>query len=1146
MTLPISLEKITEGEFVTYQGERFYKIYNVDKLDPFFMTLTSSSDHWLFASSNGAITAGRVSSDTAIFPYQTVDKLQDSTLNTGCKTIFTLYRDEKSYVWEPFNSEHNRIFNISRNLLKSSINDKICFEEINHDYDLSYRYTWSTSEKHGFVRQCEIENSGDTAINLEWVDGFLNILPAGVPASLQDRSSNLVDAYKWTELDAESRLALYTLYSGISDRAEPSESLKANIVYCLNTEDMDVLLSREKSYGNQGNSTPVQPQRTRGVRGAYFTGNAICLDKRSSKSRTFVLDVNKTQGEVIELRHKILKSSDLAERVFKSIEDAKDKSLRIMASCDAIQRTAEEIVSVHHYANVLFNVLRGGYFSSQYTIETTDYIRSITHFNRGVFSRNQSKLANLAPGISYQELLDLANKTEDAQLIRLTNEYLPITFGRRHGDPSRPWNKFTINVKDRHGELILSYEGNWRDIFQNWEALLYSYPEFIESVIAKFVNASTMDGYNPYRITKQGIDWEIEEPDEPWSNIGYWGDHQIIYLLKILELSRKFHPGRLEQLLHRSIYSYANVPYKINSFEYLVTDPKNTVRFDSELANRISSTVDDLGADGKLVLGDNGEVLLVNLLEKLLVPLLAKLNNFVVDGGIWLNTQRPEWNDANNALVGQGLSVVTLCYLYRYMKFLQDLLEQESGNLSLSLDVIEWIDQTSSIFSKIKNDPSESTNYTSYQHFKELGISSSRYRKNIYGNNTLSGLGEVSYLKIKTLLHDSIHVIEQSIKRNRRDDGLYHTYNLLEVSKDSLKVSNLYLMLEGQVAALSSGTLSPGEALELLRSLYVSDLYREDIDTFMLYPDRDLPGFLGKNIIQQADIETIPLLQRHIQNQIESIIYVDPEGNIRFNSDLTTLNELSGKLESLDDETDRLDDKEKERVLILYKKVFDHQAYTGRSGTMFGYEGLGCVYWHMIGKLLLAVQETYYSAEEIEADDAVLSELAGFYYKIRKGLGFNKTPSEYGAFPMDPYSHTPKQRGAQQPGMTGHVKEEILARFGELGIVVKSGEITFQPKLLRFREFSERTSTLKYCDIDGNWNELMLPDNSLAFTWCQLPIVYTVEKHTNSSINIEWRNGAKEPQQGLTLDRDLSNKIFKRTGEIRNLHITLNADSLLQ
>ena len=34
-----------------------------------------------------------------------------------------------------------------------------------------------------------------------------------------------------------------------------------------------------------------------------------------------------------------------------------------------------------------------------------------------------------------------------------------------------------------------------------------------------------------------------------------------------------------------------------------------------------------------------------------------------------MNTQRPEWNDANNALVGNGVSMVTLCYLRRFLDF---------------------------------------------------------------------------------------------------------------------------------------------------------------------------------------------------------------------------------------------------------------------------------------------------------------------------------------------------------------------------------------------------------------------------------------------------------------------------------------------
>ena len=62
----------------------------------------------------------------------------------------------------------------------------------------------------------------------------------------------------------------------------------------------------------------------------------------------------------------------------------------------------------------------------------------------------------------------------------------------------------------------------------------------------------------------------------------------------------------------------------------------------------------------------------VNLIEKLLVSLLAKLANYIPEAGLWLNTQRPEWNDANNALVGHGVSVVTLCHLRRFVVFLRD------------------------------------------------------------------------------------------------------------------------------------------------------------------------------------------------------------------------------------------------------------------------------------------------------------------------------------------------------------------------------------------------------------------------------------------------------------------------------------------
>ena len=83
------------------------------------------------------------------------------------------------------------------------------------------------------------------------------------------------------------------------------------------------------------------------------------------------------------------------------------------------------------------------------------------------------------------------------------------------------------------------------------------------------------------------------------------------------------------------------------------------------------------------------------------MPLLAKLGNLVPDGGIWMNTQRPEWNDANNALVGYGLSMVTLCYLRRYVGFLQRTAGGRSRARSdLSAEVSRWLAETAAALGK--------------------------------------------------------------------------------------------------------------------------------------------------------------------------------------------------------------------------------------------------------------------------------------------------------------------------------------------------------------------------------------------------------------------------------------------------------------
>ena len=530
------------------------------------------------------------------------------------------------------------------------------------------------------------------------------------------------------------------------------------------------------------------------------------------------------------------------------------------------------------------------------------------------------------------------------------------------------------------------------------------------------------------------------------------------------------------------------------------------------------------------------------------MPLLGKLGNFVLGGGIWMNTQRPEWNDANNALVGHGISMVTLYHMRRYVDFVQRLLENQSGTVLMSREVSEWLGETAAALKVVRQElgegPADGALRSSL--LRALGGAASRYRETVYQGEGFSGVVQHDVSQIVEALADVLTVIDHGIQQNQREDGLYHAYNLLSVNGDVIELGRLDAMLEGQVAALSSGAISPGRAVDLLESLYRSDIYRDDVRTFMLYPDRDLPRFLEKNRIPSEDLLAIPQIESLLEVGRGRIVVKDSEGQYRFNADLKNANELGARLEQLEADVGDSIRVLREPLLALYEKVFHHKAFTGRAGTMFGFEGLGSVYWHMVSKLLLATQECYFAALQAGEAEPTCRRLGQLYYRIREGLGFNKAPGEYGAFPTDPYSHTPKHAGAQQPGMTGQVKEEILTRFGELGVHVDEGMVRFELGLLRAREFVESPAMLRFPDVKGQWQELHVPKAALAFSWCQVPFVYRLDDSVEPAIAVTLDDGSRVSVKGLTLPADLSTELFLRSGRVRQVEVVLRRSQLFR
>lgn len=1134
-----------EGGYVEINGEPFYRISNVDQMPPFFMSIISSSDHWLFIGSNGGLTAGRKNAENALFPYYTHDKILDSFDQTGSKTIFLVETGDEKKLWEPFKPAFKGAYKTEVNLYKNISGSFVIFEEVNHDLGLCFRYSWRFSEKFGFIRTSSVINLTDSPVSFSFVDGIQNILPYGISSHIQGIRSNLVDAYKKCELDTEAGIGIYSLSAMIVDRAEPSEALKASIGWHVGLENPTILLSSRQIEAFRTGAAIQSETDIRAARGAYFVQDSMTLNRGEDQDWIIVAEVNQDAADILKTQSLLSTESKAAVRA--RIEEDVNAGIRnleqLVGMADGIQLTNDQLTHSRFFSNVMFNIMRGGLFEDQYQIETSDFLEYLHVTNKVVWDSAKNLFGELPSKISLSDLREVASTSDSTDLQRIAREYLPLTFSRRHGDPSRPWNKFSINLKDEKGNKNRSYEGNWRDIFQNWEALLFSFPEYTENVIFRFLNASTIDGYNPYRITRNGIDWEVVEPEDPWSFIGYWGDHQIIYLLKLLELSEKTHPGKLTRMFNEQSFVYANVPYRIKGYEDMLANPRSTVDFDEELAKVIDGRVAAFGADGKLVF--TGEsILTVTLFEKLLVTLLAKLSNLIPGGGIWLNTQRPEWNDANNALVGYGVSMVTLYYIRRYLSFLADMMKDAPDNVLLSEEVEGFAMGLLAIMEQ--NQSSLDADNMTPQSRKEImdafGKAGEAYRTAAYTGFS-GNKNPVSKDKVSQLIATSFKYIDHAISVNKRPDGLYHSYNLVAFQEDGVEVEYLYEMLEGQVAVLSSGYLSPQGTNDLLDALKSSKMYREDQYSYMLYPDRDLPLFLDRNNIPKEASDSSTLMQAMAAAGDTSLVTKDHKGQFHFHSEFHNANDLESALDQLSTgKWSELVGQEREQLLQIFEQMFNHHAFTGRSGTFFGYEGLGSIYWHMVSKLTLAIAENYQDAIDGETSEEVLARMIDSYYSTRAGIGLNKPPQLYGAFPTDPYSHTPGHAGAQQPGMTGQVKEDVLSRFLELGVDYSSGQLSFSPVLLRKEELLDSPKQFWYYPAGKGATSLEVKEGELAFTICQTPVVYELSEAR--SIEVQLADGSVSTIEGSVLSEEFSELVMKRI-ENRISYIRVKTDSFL-
>jgi hypothetical protein len=278
---------------------------------------------------------------------------------------------------------------------------------------------------------------------------------------------------------------------------------------------------------------------------------------------------------------------------------------------------------------------------------------------------------------------------------------------------------------------------------------------------------------------------------------------------------------------------------------------------------------------------------------------------------------------------------------------------------------------------------------------------------------------------------------------------LFHAYNLVSFpTRDTAVVEHLPVMLEGQVAVLGTSHLGAEDLTHLVDALFDSPLYRPDLGTFLLYPATDRPSFLDRNRLAPETIEAHPVLQELVAEATAASSSRTPQAGCTSGRTSPTPRHWRTPWRARRWTTTRPRERARRVRAAVPPPRVHRDGRAGCTATRASARSTGTWSPSCCWRSRCATSRR----SPTDTDAAVVARLAAAYRRVRDGLGFRKTPAVFGAVPTDCYSHTPAHAGAQQPGMTGQAKEQVLARAGELGLVVADGTLALVRPLLPAEE----------------------------------------------------------------------------------------------
>lgn len=372
------------------------------------------------------------------------------------------------------------------------------------------------------------------------------------------------------------------------------------------------------------------------------------------------------------------------------------------------------------------------------------------------------------------------------------------------------------------------------NFLQNLESLCLSNNSYAEKFLETLMNGITEDGLSSTSIP-------IKDKNDEFEN-----DSIIIYTNKLVEIL-----------------------YKINP----------VVFFEESVKNKYTIP--------------NNSLIRFTLIIKLLQIILAKIVYLIPGAGIKNTNQENLFLETKTKTYNYRTSMITVYNLYKLLNLLKEIIPfSDISNFLIPNEINNLISDLRELLKNCDYLTLSKLSDTNSAIQRKKLLSKTTCLFSDYTQTIEKSMNDASIFYIPFSQPDFLDTLklfllflEQTIKANRRSDGLYNSYNMIKISNNSISIINLPATIEGQAAVIASGYLSPSEVIQLIDAIKQSSLYSQSKHIYNAVED-----FIPKinNHLELQKFLYIYKKRNDDSNQLSSSkmgIYYE-NGCIRFNSEL--------------------------------------------------------------------------------------------------------------------------------------------------------------------------------------------------------------------------------------------------------------------